>query len=146
MERKNILTKVLAVIGTVLVWFPILAPILFGMIAFATRSRFLFDYLMPAEFFPFALAGCGLLLWACLRARLHVRIVAWGFGIAVLVLFGGQWLAVVTGLASGERQAAGLVWIVVLASLAIYVFGLILAGTGGALLVRDLFKKRDLPA
>ncbi len=29
MQKKDILTKILAIVGTVLVWFPILAPFLF---------------------------------------------------------------------------------------------------------------------
>lgn len=145
MATKNVLTKVLAIVGTALVWFPILAPILLSIILFAAERRFLFDYLMPAELFFFALAGSGLLLWAALRAQLHVKFVARGFGVAVLMLFGGQWLAVVTGLAAGATQPIGWSFGLVIASLAIYSLGLILVGTGGALLLRDLFKKQLLP-
>ena len=69
MAKKDSLTKALAVVGTVLVWIPILAPALFSA-AFLIRTRmFRFDYLMPAEIFPVALVGGGLLLWAALRAR-----------------------------------------------------------------------------
>jgi hypothetical protein len=141
MENRNVLTKVLAIVGTVLVWFPILAPVLLAILLFATEGRFLFDYLMPAELGLFALAGSGLLLWATLRAHSHVKLVAGGIGIAVLVLVGGQWLAVATGLASGETEPAGWIWGLVTASLAIYSLGLILVGVGGALLLRDLFKR-----
>ena len=141
MEKKNALTKVLAILGTFLVWFPILAPIVLSLALLITRGRFLFDYLLPAELFLFALVGSGLLLWATVRAHIHVKLIAWGFGIAVLVLFGGQELAVVSGLASGETEPAGWIWVVVLASLAIYSLGIIVVGTGGALLLQDLFKR-----
>jgi len=69
MEKKDTLTKVLAVFGSVLIWFPILAPILLGFGALITRGRFLFDYLMPAELFLSALLGSGLLIWASLRSH-----------------------------------------------------------------------------
>ena len=69
MKNQNLLTKVLAVVGTILVWFPILAPVVLGIAALFTRGRFLFDFLMPAELFPFALAGSLLLLWASRHAH-----------------------------------------------------------------------------
>lgn len=144
MEEKNTLTKVLAIAGTVLVWFPILAPILLSIILLVVERKFLFDYLMPAELFPVALLGSALLLWAALRARTQVQLVLWGFVVAVIMLLGGQWLAVVTGLASGDRPPTGWAWALVLASLSIYWLGLIMVGTGGALLLRDL-RNKPLP-
>jgi hypothetical protein len=138
MKGKNIFTKILAIAGTALVWFPILAPILFSMIAILTRRMFRFDYLMPAELFPTALAGGGLLLWAALRARSRRRLIGWGLGLAVGLLVGGQALAVVTGLASGESEPTGVWWALVLASLAIYSLALVAMGVGGVLLLRDL--------
>jgi hypothetical protein len=146
MEKKNVLTKVLAIVGTVLVWFPILAPILLTAIVLIMRGMFRFDYLMPAELFPFALLGSGLLIWATLRAHSRTKLVLWGLVIAILTLFGGQGLAVITGLASGETAPVGWPWAIVIATLVIYSLALILIGTGGALLLRDLFKKSMLPA
>ncbi len=146
MEKKNVLTKVLAITGTVLVWFPILAPIILSTIVFMVERIFRFDYLMPAELFPFALVGSGLLLWAALRAHSRTKLVGWGLGIAIFMLFGGQGIAVLTGLASGEIEPIGWIWWLVLASLAIYSLALIFIGTGGALLLRDLFRQRVSPA
>ena len=144
MEKKNAFTKILAIVGTVLVWFPILAPVLLSLILFIGEGRFLLDYLMPAELFPFALAGAILLLWAGLRARSHWKLIAWGLGIAVALLVGSQALAVVTGLASGATEPVGVWWILVLASLAIFTLGLVTIGVGGILLLRDLFKPAQL--
>jgi hypothetical protein len=139
-EKKDVLTKSLAVFGTILAWFPIAAPILFSGIRMVQTGRFRFDYLMPAEFFPVALVGGGLLLWAALRARSRRGIIAWGLGIAAGVLVIGQALAVVTGLASGKTEPAGFWWIVVVLSLAVYSLALIAVGVGGILLLRDLFR------
>jgi len=146
MEKKNVLTKVLAITGTVLVWFPILAPIILTTILLIVERIFRFDYLMPAELFPFALVGSGLLLWAALRAHSRMKLIGWGLGIAILMLFGGQGVAVLTGLASGEIEPIGWIWGLVLASLAIYSLALIFIGAGGVLLLRDLFRKHMLPA
>jgi hypothetical protein len=140
MDKKDILTKALAAVGTALVWLPLLAPFLFAILLFFKEGMFGFDYLTPAELFFVVLLGAGALLWAALRAHSHVRLVAGGFGLAVVVLFAGQWLAVASGLASGETQPVGWIWRLVIASLALYWLGLIIVGTGGVLLIRDLFR------
>ena len=83
MEKKTALTKFLAIAGSILVWFPLLAPILLSIILFIQRQIWRIDYLMPAELFFSFLLGSGLLLWSTLRAHSHVRIVAWGLSLAV---------------------------------------------------------------
>ena len=67
-EKRGVFTKILAIAGTVLVWIPLLAPVLFSMIFSVKSGMFRMDYLMPAELFYFALLGGVLLLWAALRA------------------------------------------------------------------------------
>jgi hypothetical protein len=142
MEKKGILTKSLAIVGTVLVWIPILAPVLFSA-AFLVQARmFRFDYLMPAEIFPVALVGGCLLLWAALRARSRRGLIVGSLAGAVILLVGGQALAVVTGLASGDTEPTGWPWALVLASLALFVLALAALGVGGVLLVRDLFRTK----
>lgn len=142
MEKNNVLTKGLAITGTVLVWFPIAAPIVLSFVALATRGRFLLDYLMPMELFMFAIVGSGLLLWATLRAHSYVKFVAWGIGIAILMFFGVQWFAEVTGMASGATEPTVWMWSIAIAFLIVFVLGIVLVGTGGALLLRDLYKRR----
>ena len=95
---------------------------------------------MPAELFPVALVGGGLLIWAALRARSRRRIIGWGLGVAVGSLVGGQALAVVTGLASGETEPTGWWWALVLTSIVVYALALVVIGVGGVMLLRDLFK------
>jgi hypothetical protein len=141
MEKINVLTKILAIAGEVLAWFPLLAPVLLSIAAFNTTHIFRFDYLMPAELFLVALVGGGLLLWAALRARAHYKAIAWGLGLAIAFLVGGQILAVVTGLASGETEPGGWQWVLVLGSLVLYSLALVDMGIGGILLLRDQFKK-----
>jgi hypothetical protein len=69
LEKKGVLPKILAVVGIILVWLPILAPVIFSAISMIGARIFRFDFLMPAELFLFALAGALLLLWAALRAK-----------------------------------------------------------------------------
>jgi hypothetical protein len=129
LERQNALTKALAVVGTVLVWFPVLAPILLSLILLAAERRVWLDYLRPAELFLLALAGSGLLLWAALRANSRVEIVLGGMSITTFTVFAWMWF--------GWMEGAAIAVVV-----ALYSLGLLLVGAGGALLLRELFKKQ----
>lgn len=144
MEKKGVLTKILAIAGTVLIWAPIALPFLFSAILFVQRRIFLFDYLMPAELGLFAFGGGILLLVAAILARSHVNLIGWGLGIALVMIVGGQALAVVTGLADGTTEIGGWQWALVLGSLILYILAIIGVGVGGVMLVRDLFKPRQL--
>jgi hypothetical protein len=146
MEERGMLTKILAIVGTALVWFPILAPVLLSVVLLAKERMFRIDYLMPAELFLFALVGGGLLIWAALRARLRWRLIGWGLGIAVGLLVGSQALAEVTGLASGETEPVGLWWALVLTSLVVYSLALVAMGVGGLFLLRAVVKTSRTPA
>jgi hypothetical protein len=129
------------VTGTVLVWLPIVAPLVFAVVALATRGRFLFDYLMPAEIFPAAFVGGALLVWAAWRARLRRRLIGWAFVLMPVLLIASQGLAVATGLASGETQTGGWEWVAVLVLLAGFTLAMIVLGVAGVLLVRDLSRR-----
>lgn len=136
-------TKILAILGTMLVWLPILAPLVLAIAAYLSIQRFLFDYLMPAELFPAVLVGGSLLLWAALRAKSHFKLIGWGLGIATGVLVVGQALAEVTGLASGAAEPTGWRWVLVLLSLVLFWLAVMALGIGGLLLLRQLFCKTN---
>jgi len=140
MKPRDPFTKILALVGCTLLWFPLLAPFLLAAAAFISRGRLLFDALMRAELFPLVLLGGLLLLWGAVRARARRAWVAWSLGAAVAMLFGGQALAFFSGLASGAAEPEGLPWALVLTSLALYAAGVASAGLGGVFLVRDLFR------
>jgi hypothetical protein len=142
MEKRGVFTQILAIAGTVLAWIPILAPVLFSVIALIRSGMFRLDYLMPAELFPLALIGGVLLIWGARRARARWGLIGWGLGIAVVTLAGGQALAVATGLASGKTEPVGWPWALVVASLVMYSLAVVVMGVGGISLLRDLFKPR----
>ncbi len=140
MKNRGLFSKFLAIIGTLLVWLPILAPVIAAAVRLLQQGGFNFDYLLPAELFPLALVGGISLILVARRARLRWRLVGWGLGIAVVSLGAGQVLAVVTGLASGEAQAAGWPLAAVNFTLYIYILMLLVTGVGGMMLLRELFK------
>lgn len=139
MGRRDALTKGLAITGTVLIWIPLLLPVVFGLARYARAHMFQVDYLMPAELSPVVALGGGLILWAALRARSRQKLTGWGLGVALVALVVSQVIAVVTGLASGESEAVGWRWALVVGVYALYPLALILVGVGGVLLLRDLF-------
>jgi len=144
MQKIGTFTKLLTYAGLLLVWFPIFAPLLLTLMFFVEEQVFQLDYLMPAELFLFALGGSLLLLWAAIRMRSRIKIIGWGLGVAVVMLVGGQALAVATGLASGETAPDGWEWALVMASLAIYTLAIIANGVGGIQLLGDQIKREKI--
>jgi ABC-type transport system involved in multi-copper enzyme maturation permease subunit len=142
MEDRGVLTKILAVAGTVLVWLPILFTVLTGIIGTIASRVVRFDYLMPAELFPVVLVGGVLLLRAAYRARSQQKPIGWGLLAAVVFLFGGQAIAVVTGLASGAREAAGWPFVLALGLIFLYTLAVIGIGIAGVSLVRKLYSAK----
>jgi hypothetical protein len=144
MENKGTLTKILAVAGIIFVWLPILAPILFSGALLIRAHMLRVDYLMPAELGLFAFGGGILLLVAALRTRSHVKVIAWGLGLAVVMMAGVMVVPMVTGLADGSTPMGGWEWMLTLGLLIVYIAAVITVGVGGILLLRDLFKPVQL--
>jgi len=141
MDQKKPFTKILAVVGTIIAFLPFVAPIVFSLIRLVESGRFRFDYLMPAEVFFLSIIGGGLIIWAALRAKRWLKLIAWGLGIAIVFFLGFQGLAILTGVASGAFEAEGWRFTLVLAGMGLCYLGMILTGVSGILLIRDLFKK-----
>jgi len=146
MSNKGNLTRSLAIVGTALAWFPILAPLLASAGAFMGDRVFRLDYLMPAELFPAALAGGALLLWAAARAQSNSRLIGWALAVAAGMLFGGQGFAMVTGIASGQAGPADWLMAILVGTLVIYTAAVVAMGIGGVLLLRALFGPARLSA
>ena len=134
------MNRILAVLGMVLVWSPLLATIVTSALGSAEAGSFHFDFLMPAELFPVALTGGGLLFLAALMVHSHRAIIGWGLGAAMVALAGGQALAVFSGLATGEIAPAGWYWNLVIASIALYTLALVVIGVGGVQLALELLR------
>jgi hypothetical protein len=133
MEKKDALSKILAIIGTVLVWIPILAPVVLGFVSLGMDGVYRFDYLMPAELGLSAFAGGALLLWAAIRAKTRRGIIAWGLGIAAG--------SITVLMAFGDVEPDSLEWAIAVGLLISYSLAIVAMDVGGVLLWKDLFEK-----
>lgn len=140
MSNKGSLTKFLAVLGTVLLVFTVLAPIVLAVIDLVSRGQFQLDFLFPAEVFPFVLVGSALLIAAAVRARCYQRWIIWSVAVGFVLLFGGQALAAVTGLASGEIEPRGIWWSLALGSIIGFDLAVVSTMVGGLLILRHLYR------
>jgi hypothetical protein len=143
MKNKDLLTKIFAYVGTVLIWIPILLPIFLGLVSLVREGLFRFDFLLPAELFAVILSGAVLLIWAVFLAKTNRVAVLVSFGIAIASLAGSQVAAVMTGLASGETEPTGSPWIIVTGLIGIYNLSVIGLGIAGTFLIRKLNSQRE---
>lgn len=137
--NKNIkVTKVIAFIGTVLIWLPILFTLVTSVVGSISFGSFRMDFLMPAELFPMELSGALLLMWASIRSGILKRRIGWSLVIMAVSLAACQGAAVLTGLASGETEAAGWPWFLVITLLVLYIAAVIAQCIFGVLLLLRL--------
>ena len=139
MGKHDALAKTLAIVGTLLVVLPLVAPLALSLRSIGRPGGYRLDYLMPFEVYPVTLVGMLMIVWASFRARLHKRAV----GITIAVMLGALVLAgvaaQVTGIAQSVEQletwryvlTAGLGVVSILAQIALAVVG--------GMLVKDLF-------
>ncbi len=137
--KKGWFTKTQAIVGLILLWLPLVAPVVFLLLSYIRHSFmrhsffFKFEYLMPFKIFYSTLAGGALLIWAAIRARSQVKLICWCMGVILGMLVVGNLLAVIM------RWD----WFVVADFGFIdYYLAVIAAGIGGILLIIHLFKKR----
>lgn len=133
MEKKDVLSKILAIVGTMLVWFPILAPLVLGFVSLGMDGIYRFDFLMAAELGILAFAGGVLLIWGAIRTRVRQRIITWGLGLAA-----GS-IAIL--MAFGDVKPDSLGWGIAIGLLIMYSMAIVIMGIGGVLLWKDVFGK-----
>lgn len=138
MDKKWKLTRILAIIGTILVWLPITLMVVSFFARLIMDGVFLGDYLLPAELFAVTAVGFVLLLWAAIRSRAYIKAIAITFGVAVATLLGTQGLAVVTGLAHGEQEPTGWRVVLVMGVYTIFVAAVIYLGILGIRLINHI--------
>ncbi|NMD27861.1 MAG: hypothetical protein GYA81_07855 [Chloroflexi bacterium] len=143
MKKQSVFTRVLIIIGSILVWVPVLLPFVFSFRPLLGGGKFRLDYLIPAELALFCLAGGLLLVWAAIRAKTGRKLVIWSLAAAVFLLVFSQLLAVWLGLASGRVGEGTWQMVVVVALLVLYWAALALLGIAGIRLW-GLLRKREL--
>jgi hypothetical protein len=135
--------KACSIVGAIMVWIPILAPIIFSILFLLRTSMFRFDYLMPAELFPIALLGGGILLGVSIWKKTRIKSIAYCYIASILSLFLGQIFAVITGLAAGAIAPNNWQMVLVITSITCYVLLQILLGIEGILLTRDYYLNKQ---
>jgi hypothetical protein len=138
MERKTKLSRVLALVGTIMVWLPIAATLLTSLVGSIQSRRFLMDYLMPAELFLLVLIGGGLLAWSAFRVNALKLPILITLGIGIVMLIGSQGLATQTGLADGRIGMDSNWFIFVAVMLGIYTLTVIVLGIFGIRLLMKI--------
>lgn len=138
MDKKRRLTKILAIIGSILVWLPVALMIVSFFARLIMDGVFLGDYFLPAELFPVTVVGAALLLWAAIRSKSYIKAIAITFGVAVAALLGTQGLATLTGLASGEHEPTGWRVVLVMGIYIIFVAAVIYLGNLGIRLANHI--------
>lgn len=128
MEKDMTLTRLLAIGGTALIALPLLAGVLAAVLGYVTRGVPLFEYLLPPELFPPAVAGALLLLWAARRAHDRCCLIASAEGAAAVTLL------LLLLFPSDLRDA----WLVLLPLAALLTVEMAVTGVGGLLLVHDI--------
>jgi len=141
-SKTGIFIRILAIVGDALMWIPILALFLITILGYLSGRIFRFDYLIPAELFPAAIIGGGLLVWVSLRVRSRQGWIIGSLSGLIAMLFGSQGIAMVTGMASGRTEPEGFWWIVILTMLGIYTILIVVLGILGVILLRDLSSKK----
>lgn len=146
MKTKAVLVKVFAIVGTVLVWAPILFMLITGVVGSISSRMLLMDYLMLAEWFAVVVSGLVLLFISSLLGRTLAKWIGFTSAAAVIALACSMLLAQTTGLASGAVAAEGWPLVLVLGLLILYNVLVLAVAILGVLLIKAVFHKQPIPA
>lgn len=141
LKKNDILTKILVIVGNILLWTPLILPFVFFIAALVQRGRFLLDILMPAELFPAVFLGSLLLFWVSLRVKKRRAFIGFGAGFAALMLISAQAVASVSVIPAGETHIAGGVKLLALTMIVIFDLALVFVGVNGLKLLKDLIRE-----
>ena len=100
MNGRTRASRILAVVGTVLVGLPLAAPLLLAAVPFVTSGRVLLDFLMPGELFPLVVLGGAALLVGALLLRRRRLLVVLPLAAAILLFVATNLFAMATGLSA----------------------------------------------
>lgn len=139
--KKDNLNKTLAVAGTILACLPIFLTLLMGIVRTLQIGRLRIDYLMPAELGLLVYVGAALLIWAAVRAKVRLKILIGSVVCSIIFIVGGQVYAIISGLASGETEASGLPFVIVISTIILYIIAIVVIDVTGILLIRDVYSK-----
>ncbi len=123
------LNKTLALFGLILIWTPLVLPVIFGSAHLVQTGEFLFDFLMPGELFFMVFGGLVLLTISAKRSKKYFKDI-FGFSIAAVSLF---LILIALGQAEGGFKLIAVLSIMIAYDLLILVTGIL-----GVMLYRSL--------
>lgn len=138
---RILIARILAVVGTIAIGIPIVAPLALMLMLALLGGGLHLDYLMPGELFLVALLGGAVLFAGAIVAGRRRWLIGALWLVAALMFGLTTWTAAATGLASGATGAAGWPLAIVIGSYALYVAAVIAALVAGIVLFRDLFRR-----
>ena len=124
-----------AVIGTGFVWLPVILMLVTGIMGSFVANQFLMDYLLPAELFLMEVIGCILLISGSILANILKKTIIIISIVIVVVVPGSQFIAVMSGLASGAMGPNGWIFFLVLGLIFVYDILVVVTGILGIRLI-----------
>ena len=146
MKPKDTPGRILAEIGTILVWLPVAASLISTILLLIQSGVFQIDYLLPVETAPCALVGSLLIWWAALRAKFNQKAVGVGMAGVTVFLVGTPIIAIVNSPASSGSLFSPLQSSSVVAGLVGFDLALIWIGIAGIQLTQELIRRNRPPA
>jgi len=140
MKNKSLISKIIAITGTILVWIPIIAPVLLTIIFLIIKGRFAFDFLMPMELIFLVIIGAILLIISSIIMKFKWKIIGISLGTIISIFILGQFIAEITGIASGETEMTTTLYFIMITFVIIYIISLIILGISGIKLVKKFLK------
>ena len=143
MKKQSVFTRVLIIVGSILVWVLALLQIVFSFRPLPGGGKFHLDYLLPAVLALFCLLGGVLLIWAAIRAKTGRKLVIWSFAAAVFFLVYSQLMTVWLGLVADQLGESAWQMTIVFGLQLLYWAALALLGIAGIRLW-GLLRKQEL--
>jgi heme/copper-type cytochrome/quinol oxidase subunit 2 len=103
------------------------------------------DYLLLIEVFPLVALGLVLLVMATLLTHTFRKLIGWGSVAALILLSGGQILAVASGIASGAAPASGVNFVIINVSIILFNIWILALAILAIFLLKRIFTKKQEP-
>jgi len=140
MKNKSLISKIIAITGTILIWIPIIVPVSFTIIFLIIKGKFAFDFLMPMELIFCVIIGAILLIIASIIMKFKWKIIGISLGTIISIFILVQFIAEITGIASGEAGMTPLLYFIMITFVIIYIISLIILCISSINLVKKLLK------
>lgn len=144
MKNKFVWAKIFTISGTILLLSPIVLMLATSIPGSIMSGQLMMDYLLPAELGIFILIGSFFLLAGSIISHIDIKKISLTLGATLITIFSGQGIAMITGLASGRREAEGIFFTLVILSIIIFDLLVLLQGINGIIIIKKIFKSKKI--